>query len=122
MKLVYLLALTIVLIACQSGVTIYFVSNDPSAVVRPVYSSLRGGKLVYIKAMGHDPNPNNLKIFVGPYPCIIPADGVTDTFITCETTDTGSLVDIYSQTIALYQNGVLMTTTSSPNHVHFRTY
>lgn len=118
MKLVIALTLLIILGAAQSSPSIYFVSSDPSQVVRPVYSSLRGGKLIYIKAVGHDTNPSKLQIFVGPYPCIIPSDGVTDTFISCETTDTGLVSRLDNQVITLYSDGKSITT-SYPNSVYF---
>jgi hypothetical protein len=83
MKLIFWVVLLCTTILSQSIITIYFISGNPAAIERPVYSSLRGGRLIYIKVSGHDPNPNNLQVSVGPYPCLIPSDGVTDTFITC---------------------------------------
>ena len=58
------------------------------------------------------------QVFVGTTPCIIPSDGVTDTFISCETTDIGSDIGINSQSITVISNSVAFTT-SYPNVVHF---
>jgi hypothetical protein len=57
-------------------------------------------------------------VFVGTTPCKIPSDGVTDTFISCETTDLGSDVGVNSQSITVISNSVAFTT-SWPNVVHF---
>ena len=77
--------------------------------------------MVYIKALGHSPDPTLNTITVGAYPCIIPSDGVTDTFISCETVDTGSVTDVNNQVITLTYNGVSVTT-SYPNSVYFKTW
>lgn len=83
MKIKILLLLLYVAAVALCGPTILFVSGKPGSIDRPVFSSLRGGRLIYIKALGHDPDPSNLKVYIGTFPCIIPSDGVTDTFISC---------------------------------------
>ena len=77
--------------------------------------------MIYIKALGHSPDPTQNTILVGSYPCVIPSDGVTDTFISCETTDTGSVSNVDNQKITLIYNGVQVTS-SYPNSVYFRTH
>jgi hypothetical protein len=74
---------------------------------------------IYIKAMGHSPNPSNNLVYVGTYPCIIPSDGVTDTFISCVTGDTGSTTDINNLPVTLISSGAAFTT-SSPNTVSYQ--
>jgi hypothetical protein len=39
--------------------------------------------MIYIKAIGHSTNALDNQVYVGTFPCTIPADGVTDTFISC---------------------------------------
>jgi hypothetical protein len=72
--------------------------------------------LIYIKAIGHNPMASNNLIYVGNFPCIIPSDGVTDTFITCQTTDSGSKTNINNLQITLVAYGMSFTT-SWPNVV-----
>jgi len=79
---------------------------------------LRGGRLIYIKVIGHDLMATGNRVFVGNYPCIIPADGVTDTFISCETTDSGSTSDINNLKVTLISFGIT-TISQSPNLVHY---
>lgn len=100
--------------------SILFISGDPSSVVVPVVSSLRGGKLLYIKANGHSLDPTRNLVYVGTHQCHIPADGVTDTFVTCLTGDLGpDATDQNNLKVTLISDG-LSTTTSSPNVVHYK--
>lgn len=39
--------------------------------------------MIYIKAQGHSPDPSDNLVYVGTIQCAVPADGVTDTFISC---------------------------------------
>jgi len=102
----------------QTPLAILFVSGDPSTVVSPVASSLRGGKMIYIKAMGHSPDPTENLVYVGTIPCVIPSDGVTDTFISCVTGESGSTTDIYSLSVTLISSGNPVTT-GYPNVVSY---
>jgi len=77
--------------------------------------------MIYIKAIGHSSDPSQNTIMIGAYPCIVPSDGVTDTYIACETTDTGSLTNINNVPLTLRYNG-MEASTSYPNRVYFRTY
>ena len=68
--------------------------------------------MIYIKAMGHSPDPTDNKVYVGTFPCSVPADGVTDTFISCETGDTESTSDFYNLPVTLISSGRAYTTYS----------
>jgi hypothetical protein len=50
---------------------------------------------------------------VGPYNCKIPADGATSVAISCETTDTLSLVDIKSLPITIISEGSVYSVPST---------
>ena len=113
-----LLSLLFTLHAQTAGPTIISVSSNPTQVTTPVYSSWRGGKLIYINVIGHDPMAEGNLVFVGTFPCDIPSDGVTDTFITCETTDCGLNSDITNLPVTLISFGVAFTT-KSPFIVHY---
>jgi hypothetical protein len=115
------LFLVVLIVAAQSQLQIIHVSGSPNSIQRPVKGSLRGGTLVYIKALGHSPDPSQNQIYVGNFPCVVPADGVTDTFITCETVDTGSTSEIGNMPVSLTYNGITVTT-KYPDTVYFRTY
>lgn len=90
LKLLVFVLFNVYLLGQKIAPKIISISSSPNSIVAPVYSSLRGGALVYIKAIGHNPISGNNLVYVGNYPCNIPSDGVTDTFITCETSDSGS--------------------------------
>lgn len=77
--------------------------------------------MIYIKAIGHSPMATHNKIFVGNFPCIIPSDGVTDTYIACVTTETGSNSNINNLPVSLIAHG-LVSTSSYPDSVYFVTY
>lgn len=118
-KIALLLALLMMALAQTPNPTIIYVSSSPSQISLPINSSLRGGRLIYIKAIGHNPVASENLVYVGTYPCIIPSDGVTDTFISCETSDTGLTTSFYNQAVTLISYGKTFTTTS-PYLVHFR--
>jgi hypothetical protein len=117
-KIPLLLALLVLAQSAQTPPSILSVSSSPSSVVNPVYGSLRGGTYIYIKAMGHSPDPTDNHIYVGPFPCKVPSDGVTDTFITCITTDTGLYDNVWGMTITLISYGIVAT---SNVQIHFTT-
>ena len=76
--------------------------------------------MIYFQVTGHDPMPTKNIIYVGNFPCIIPSDGVSDTTISCVTTDTGSKTNINNVPIYLIANSQSFTT-SYPNTVYFQT-
>lgn len=45
-----------------------------------------GGTVVYIRGTGFDPQADNNFISLGPYPCLLIADGATENFLSCKTT------------------------------------
>jgi len=92
---------------------ILHVSESPSEIVRPAKVSLRGGRLIYIKAIGHSTMAEKIQVFVGAFPCKLPADGVTDTFISCETTDSKSTSDIKNNRVTIVSDGISVTSSST---------
>lgn len=65
-KITFLLALLVLAQATErTPLSILSVSSDPATVTNPVYSSLRGGKMIYIKAQGHSPDPSDNLVYVG---------------------------------------------------------
>ena len=120
MRLVLLLFIVLLHLAApqQVPLAISFVSGSPSSVSNPVYSSLRGGRYIYIKAMGHNPDPTQNIVLVGKSVCRIPSDGVTDTFIVCETPDSGSISSMDNVAISLSTTKGSVSTTN-PNTVYY---
>ena len=119
-KITLLLLLITLAHAEETVPSILFISSDPSKVEVPVVSSIRGGKLLYIKVNGHDPNPTGNLVYVGTHQCHIPSDGVTDTFITCVTGDLGpDASDQNNLQVTLISYGVAVTT-SSPYLVNYK--
>lgn len=90
----------------------------PSSTIRPVSAGTRGGTPIYIKYSGSELNSENVKVFVGNFPCLVDEGGVSETYITCETTDTGSQSDIYNLFVTIVSKGKTYTTTS-PDYVNF---
>lgn len=118
LSILLLLILSPLVLAQDAGPVVYYISSDPSNQVAPAFSSYRGGKLIYMFVTGHDPMATGNQVYVGNFPCNIPSDGVTDTFITCETTDSGSNSDISNLPVTLISNSIAFTT-ASPNLVSY---
>lgn len=120
MKLFILLLLIVspLVVAQEAGPVINYISGSPNTVKLPALSSRRGGALLYIQAVGHSQMASENLVFVGTFPCIIPADGVTETFITCETTDSGLNQDISNLQVVLFSKGISYTT-AKPNLVNY---
>ena len=55
---------------------LFTVSTNPTTVVLPS-GSVRGGTTIYITGVGFNANAASNQVFVGPYPCTIPAAGAT---------------------------------------------
>ena len=55
---------------------LFSVSASPSTVVLP-RGSVQGGTTIYIAGVGFNANAASNQVFVGPYPCNIPAAGAT---------------------------------------------
>lgn len=75
--------------------------------------SLRGGRTIYIQGINFPSNPTELSVLVGTYPCKIPADGVTPTVLSCETTDSQSLTSISGLSINVIYQSQLFTVPST---------
>ncbi len=56
-RVLFSLFFLVLIFSQDTPLTILSVSGSPSAVQNPVLSSLLGGKMIYIKAIGHSPNP-----------------------------------------------------------------
>ena len=75
--------------------------------------------MIYIKAQGHSPDPSDNLVYVGTIQCAVPADGVTDTFISCQTGDSGQYTNLNNQPVTLISYGTAVTT-SYPNTVYYQ--
>jgi hypothetical protein len=73
--------------------------------------------MIYLKVIGHSPIPSQNMVYVGTFPCVIPSDGVTDTFISCETSSSGSTNDVTNLPVTLISNGNSYTTSASTNDI-----
>lgn len=94
-------------VSCTSAQTLSGLSASTfiNTVSTSLSGSLRGGRTIYIYGIGFPQDPRQLQVWVGSYPCKIPADGVTPTVISCETTDSYSEVDIGSLSIKIIVDG-----------------
>ena len=118
MNILLLLGLLLMLTTAQN-LQVLYVSSTATTMTRPVYSSLRGKTLLYIKVIGHSIVAHENLVYVGTFPCKIPSDGVTATFISCETSDSGSQTDISTGfPITIISNGKSFTT-SYPDMVYY---
>lgn len=108
-------------IGLGAGLKIYSVSSKPDVVENPPISSWRGGTMIYLKVLGHSLMASGNQIYVGTLPCIIPSDGVSDTYIACETTDSGVDQDIDNLPVTIISDGASYSTWY-PNSVYYRDY
>lgn len=65
------------------------VSSKPDEIQNPVYSSLKGGRKVYISVVGHSKKPSDITVAVGPYACPLVDEGVSSNLVVCKTSDSG---------------------------------
>ena len=100
MKFNRFLLLAVLIIVGQTTLTIQHIRNTPTGDAGHVYSSLRGGKYLYISLTGHDTtNANNNKIELYDsqgtiIPCTVEAEGLLASSLTCTIGDSNSLSDI----------------------------
>jgi hypothetical protein len=87
----------------NEALQIFTVSSSPTSVVYPV-GSVRGGTTIYITGLGFSSNKGDNQVYIGKYPCNIPANGATDTTLACVTSDTEQLNDIYNLPITVTSN------------------
>jgi hypothetical protein len=85
---------------------LYTASTSPDSTSSILSGSVRGGTKIYIKGLGFSPHASDNKIFLGNYPCPIPADGATEMVLVCETVNCGRENDIYNLEIIVYSNGL----------------
>ena len=82
-KVLGLLLLCLLAVTHAQGPKIHYVSSLHNIISNPVFTSLKGGQMIYLKVSGHDLVASKNQIYVGTFPCVIPSDGVSDTFIAC---------------------------------------
>ena len=87
MNIKFILSLLFIAITLAEPLSIHAISTYATATSSSITGSLAGGRTLYINGLGFDPVAQNNFVFVGPYPCNIPAEGVTTNFLICETTD-----------------------------------
>lgn len=101
------------------------VSDNPQTVIHPVYISAKGGKKIYINAAGFSQSAKDLSVTVGPYKCPITGNGVSSTYIVCQTTSLGqakdnpnfmaiTLTSGSKSVISTYPDGVFYSSGSTP--------
>jgi hypothetical protein len=66
--------------------------------------SLFGGRTIYIKGIGLPTDPTLIKVMIGNYPCIVPADGLTPTIISCQTSSVGGITYLSNLPIQVVYN------------------
>ena len=72
-------------------IQLYYATTSPDGNEgSALYGSLRGGTMIYINGVGFPQDSTMLMVYLGDFPCQIPAEGVTTNFISCETTDSYS--------------------------------
>lgn len=59
-KQLVILIFFVALAQADTKLAIISVSSSPKSVLNPVYSSLKGGREVYINAVGHSKNPSQI--------------------------------------------------------------
>lgn len=94
------------LLSCVSSeaLQLYSVSSSPTQIINP-QGSIRGGTAIFISGVGFDTSAANNQVFIGPYPCIVPAKGASPTVLSCVTSDTKQNNDIYNLPIIVTVNG-----------------
>lgn len=90
---------------------LFSVSSSSSSIVSPS-GSVRGGTIIYIRGLGFSASAADNTVFVGTYPCKIPADGATETTLACVTSDTNQDGDIYNLPIIVTSNGQTQSLTN----------
>ena len=79
-----ILLLLVALAQSAPKLNVVSISDNSQNTRRPIFSSINGGKKIYIKVNNHHDDINKNKVAVGTYPCRV--IGVEDNFILCETT------------------------------------
>lgn len=95
--------------ASAETLQIFSASTSLANISTTLTGSLEGGRTIYIQGVGFPFNPTLIQVWVGTYPCIIPADGVTPTVLSCETTSVISPIDVKSLPIKIISDGQVYT-------------
>ena len=99
------LLLLILLVQIHSeSLQLFSVSGSPTQVYPPS-GSVSGGTTIYIKGLGFSTNAADNQVFIGSYPCLIPADGATETSLACITSDTRQTGNLNFLPITVVSNG-----------------
>lgn len=105
MRTSVLLALLLLIIATNSeALQLFSVSSTPTAILPPS-GSVAGGTTIYIRGLGFSTNAADNQVYVGSYPCVIPADGATETTLACITSDTMQTSNLHYLPITVTSNG-----------------
>ena len=71
--------------AATNEVTIISVSATLNTYTMASGSTM-GGTVLYVSGVNFSPNAADIQIFIGPYPCILVAEGATVSTLSCTTT------------------------------------
>lgn len=92
--------------------TIISVSTSLSAFVAPT-GSLEGGTMIYIKGTNFSPVAFENIITVGPYPCIISADGSKVDTLACRTTPATDPTKLYTLPVNIRVGNIFVSCNSN---------
>jgi hypothetical protein len=77
--------------------------------------SIKGGTVLFIRAIGHNMTPSKNKITIGPYDCVVPEKSISDDLITCVTTEGWDPLRRWSLDVELHVVGKVQSTCSTSN-------
>ena len=113
MKIATFICLVLLVVGAHNeALQLFTVSTSSTSVISPS-GSVRGGTTIYMTGVGFSSNAANNQVFVGTYPCNIPADGATDTTLACITSDTNQLNNILNLPIIVISNGQQQSLTNN---------
>lgn len=117
---VFILIVLLIASVRNEALQLFSVSNSPTSVGNPI-GSVRGGTTIYISGLGFSTNAADNQVFVGTYPCRIPADGANPTSLACITSDTNQNVNILNLPIIVYSNGQQQSLTNEQGSFSYLT-
>ena len=82
-RFLILLTLSSCVLAGEPPVLYYATTSAEGVGETTLSGSLRGGTMIYINGVGFPKDATMVSVFLGVYPCIIPAEGVNTNFIVC---------------------------------------
>ena len=101
---VSLLLLLLVFQTYSESLQLFSVSSSSTQILPPS-GSVSGGTTIYIRGLGFSTNAADNQVYIGSYPCNIPADGATETSLACITSDTGQNGNLNYLPITVVSNG-----------------